>query len=139
MSQNTEFSVQLAHRYDQRSTLRWLVSHVWRYKLFAFLTMACYILAWLVFAGAPVMIGRAAEEIIHPTSENGLLWISLTILGFLLADGLFMLTGSLSASMLQPSSPPMRARSCTPACSAKARHSMIASASAILWPAPLMM
>jgi len=97
MSQNTEFSVQLAHRYDQRSTLRWLVSHVWRYKLFAFLTMACYILAWLVFAGAPVMIGRAAEEIIHPTSENGLLWISLTILGFLLADGLFMLTGSLSA------------------------------------------
>jgi ATP-binding cassette, subfamily B, bacterial len=97
MSQNTEFSVQLAHRYDQRGTLRWLVSHVWRYKPFAILTMACYILAWLVFAGAPLMIGRAAQEIILPTSENGLLWIALTILGFLLADGLFMLTGSLSA------------------------------------------
>ena len=97
MSQNTEFSVQLAHRYDQRGTLRWLVSHVWRYKLFAILTMSCYILAWLVFAGAPLMIGRAAQEVIHPTSENGLLWIALTILGFLLADGLFMLTGSLSA------------------------------------------
>jgi len=97
MSQNTEFSVQDARRYDQRGTLRWLVSHVWRYKPFAILTMACYILAWLVFAGAPLMIGRAAQEIIQPTSENGLLWIALTILGFLMADGLFMLTGSLSA------------------------------------------
>src|SRR3954471_17047876 len=97
MSQNTEFSVQLAHRYDQRSPLRWLVSHVWRYKLFAILTMSCYILAWLVFAGAPLMIGRAAQEIIHPTAENGLLWIALTILGLLMTDGLCMLIGSLSA------------------------------------------
>jgi ATP-binding cassette, subfamily B, bacterial len=97
MSQNTEFSVQLAHHYDQRGTLRWLVSHVWRYKLFAILTMTCYILAWLVFAGAPLMIGRAAQEIIYPSSENGLLWIALTILGLLLADGICMLVGSLSA------------------------------------------
>ena len=97
MSQNTEFSVQLAHPYDQRSTLRWLVSHVWRYNLFAILTMACYVLAWLVFAGVPLMIGRAAQEIIQPSSANGLLWIALTILGFLLTDGLCMLTGSLSA------------------------------------------
>src|SRR5690348_1839844 len=100
MSQNTEFSVQLAHRYDQGSPLRWLASHVWRYKPFAILTMACYIMAWLVYAGAPLMIGRAAQEIIHPTSENGLLWIALTILGFLMADGLFMLTGSLSAEQI---------------------------------------
>jgi len=97
MSQNTEFSVQDARRYDQRTTLRWLVSHVWRYKPFAILTMSCYFLAWLVYAGAPLMIGRAAQEIIQPTAENGLLWIALTILGFLVADGLFMLIGSLSA------------------------------------------
>jgi len=56
MSQNTEFSVQLAHRYDQRGTLRWLVSHVWRYKLFAILTMACYILAWLVFTPTAFLV-----------------------------------------------------------------------------------
>jgi ATP-binding cassette subfamily B protein len=97
MPQNTEFSVQYARRYDQRSTLRWLFSHVWRYKLFAIVTMSCYILAWLVYAGAPLMIGQAAQEIIQPTAQNGLLWIALTILGMLLADGLFMLTGSLSA------------------------------------------
>jgi len=97
MSQNTEFSVQDARRYDQRGTVRWLVSHVWRYKPFAIVTMSCYILAWLVFAGAPLMIGRAAQEIIHPTAENGLLWIALTILGLLMTDGLCMLIGSLSA------------------------------------------
>jgi ATP-binding cassette subfamily B protein len=97
VSQKTEFSVQNARRYDQRGTLRWIVSHVWRYKLFAIVTMSCYILAWLVFAGAPLMIGRAAQEMISPASENGLLWIALTILGLLLADGIFMLTGSLSA------------------------------------------
>jgi ATP-binding cassette, subfamily B, bacterial len=97
VSQKTEFSIQNARRYDQRGALRWIVSHVWRYKLFALVTMACYIMAWLVFAGAPLMIGRAAQEIIRPASENGLLWIALTILGMLVADGLFMLTGSLSA------------------------------------------
>ncbi|HJZ49522.1 MAG TPA: ABC transporter ATP-binding protein [Roseiflexaceae bacterium] len=97
MSQKTEFSVQSARHYDQRGPLRWIVSHVWRYKLNALVTMACYVMAWLVFAGAPLMIGRAAQEIIRPTSEGGLLWIALTILGFLVTDGICMLTGSLSA------------------------------------------
>jgi ATP-binding cassette subfamily B protein len=100
VSQITEFSIQDAHRYDQRGPLRWIVSHVWRYKFFALLTMSCYILAWLVFAGAPLMVGRAAQEIIQPTSESGLLWIALTILGLLVVDGLCMLTGSLSAEQI---------------------------------------
>jgi ATP-binding cassette subfamily B protein len=100
VSQMTEFSVQNAHRYDQRGPLRWIAAHVWRYKFFALLTMSCYILAWLVFAGAPLMVGRAAQEIIQPTSESGLLWIALTILGLLVADGLCMLTGSLSAEQI---------------------------------------
>jgi ATP-binding cassette subfamily B protein len=97
VSQKTEFSIQDARRYDHRSSLRWIVSHVWRYKLFALTTMGCYTLAWLVFARAPVLVGQAAQEIIHPTAEAGLLWIALSILGLLLTDGISMLTGSLSA------------------------------------------
>jgi ATP-binding cassette subfamily B protein len=97
VSQKTEFSVLNAHRYDQRGPLRWIASHVWRYKLFALVMIGCYTLAWLVFARAPVLIGQAAQEIIHPTAEAGLLWIALSILGLLLTDGLSMLTGSLSA------------------------------------------
>src|SRR5690242_15945327 len=56
VSQKTEFSVQNAYRYDRRGPLRWIVSHVWRYRLNALATMSCFILAWLVFAGAPLMI-----------------------------------------------------------------------------------
>jgi ATP-binding cassette subfamily B protein len=97
VSVKTEFTVQDAHRYDQRSPLRWIVSHVWRYKPFVLTTLGFYTLAWLVFARAPVVIGQAAQEILHPSAESGLLMIALTILGLLLADGLSMLTGSLSA------------------------------------------
>jgi len=96
VSYKTEFSVQKAYRYNQRSALRWVVAHIWRYKFFALLMMGCYTLAWLVYARAPVMIGRAAQEILHPTSGSGLLVIALTILALLMTDGLSMLTGSMS-------------------------------------------
>jgi hypothetical protein len=49
VSYKTEFSVQNAYRYDQRSTLRWVVAHIWRYKFFTLLMMGCYTLAWLVY------------------------------------------------------------------------------------------
>jgi ATP-binding cassette subfamily B protein len=96
VSYKTEFSVQDAYRYDQRTALRWIVAHIWRYKFFALLMMGCYTLAWLVYARAPVMIGQAAQEIVRPTSRSGLLTIALTILALLITDGLSMLTGSMS-------------------------------------------
>jgi ATP-binding cassette, subfamily B, bacterial len=97
VSDKTEFSVQHAYRYDQRGKVRWVVSHILRYKWFALLTIGCYTLAWLVFAQAPVQIGRAAEEILRPTAPNGLLAIALVVLALLMTDGLSMLTGSLAA------------------------------------------
>jgi ATP-binding cassette subfamily B protein len=96
VSYKSEFSVQNAYRYDQRSAVRWIVAHIWRYKFFALLMIGCYTLAWLVYARAPVMIGQAAQEIVHPTSESGLLMIALTILALLVTDGLSMLTGSMA-------------------------------------------
>jgi ATP-binding cassette subfamily B protein len=93
----TEFSVQNAHRYDRRGPVRWAFAHVWRYKGFAIAMVGCYTLAWLVYAGAPVLIGRAAEEILRPTSPSGLLWLALAILGLLMCDGVSMLAGSLTA------------------------------------------
>jgi ATP-binding cassette subfamily B protein len=93
----TEFSVQSAHRYSQRSALGWIISHIGRYKLFALLTLGCYTAAWLAYARAPVVIGQAAQEIIHPTSPGGLLALALTVLALLMTDGLTMLLGSLAA------------------------------------------
>src|SRR6266498_4079819 len=71
VSYKTEFSVQNAYRYDQRTALRWIVAHIWRYKFFALLMMSCYTLAWLVYARAPVI-----------------------------TDGLSMLTGSMASEQV---------------------------------------
>jgi ATP-binding cassette subfamily B protein len=97
MAAKSEFTVQNAYVYNQRSPIRWIVSHVLRYPLFAGVTMVCFVGAWLVFSQARVVIGQAAAEIVSPASASGLLWIALTILGLLVMDGVFMLIGSFSA------------------------------------------
>ncbi len=96
MPEKTEFRVENAHSYDRRGPVRWVLSHIVRYKLFGLLMLGCYTLAWFVYAGAPVMIGRAAEEIARPTAPNGLLLIALGILALLITDGLSMLTGTMA-------------------------------------------
>ena len=97
MVQKSEFTVQDAYPYNQSSPLRWIVSHVWRYKFFTLTALLLYTNAWLVYAGARVVIGRAAEEILHPTSPSGLLWLALAVVGLLVADGFSMLFGSYAA------------------------------------------
>ena len=97
MASKSEFSVQSAYRYDQRSALRWIWSHIWRYKRFFITTVACFITAWLVYSRAQLMIGKAAAQLLNRGDGSALLAIALTILGLLIADGLSMLVGSLSA------------------------------------------
>ncbi len=97
MARSREFTVQQAYQYNHASPLRWIVSHVWRYRRFVATTVVCYITAWLVYAGAQVMIGRAAAEILKPQQTSALLWIALAIVGLLSIDGLSMLIGSYSA------------------------------------------
>ncbi len=99
MSQMSEFTVQDAYVYDRRSPLRWIVSHVWRYRLFAVVTVACFIGAWLVYSRAQLLIGQAAEVAL--SAEGGaVLGIALTIFAMLLLDGLFMLTGNIAAESI---------------------------------------
>jgi len=99
VSQMSEFTVQDAYVYDRRSPLRWIVSHVWRYRLFAVVTVACFIGAWLVYSRAQLLIGQAAEVAL--SAEGGaVLGIALTIFAMLLLDGLFMLTGNIAAESI---------------------------------------
>ena len=98
MSQGGEFTVQDAHRYDHGSVGRWIFSHVWRYRLFAFVTIACFIGAWLSYSNAQRLVGVVGNSMLNPSeSSTNPLWIALTILGFLALDGICMLTGSISA------------------------------------------
>jgi ATP-binding cassette subfamily B protein len=76
--------------------LRWVFSHVWRYRLFAALTVSCFVGAWLVYSRAQVLIGQAAEAAMS-SAGGSVLGLALGILGLLALDSVFMLTGSLSA------------------------------------------
>ncbi|NTU78950.1 MAG: ABC transporter ATP-binding protein, partial [Chloroflexales bacterium] len=96
----SEFTIEGAYAYDRHSPTRWILSHVRRYWHFALIALACFLNAWLVYSGAQVLIGRAAEEILAPTGPSALLLIALGILGLLIADGLSMLLGYFSAENL---------------------------------------
>ncbi|HYF62081.1 MAG TPA: ABC transporter ATP-binding protein, partial [Herpetosiphonaceae bacterium] len=97
MSSKREWSVEGAYQYNQRSPLRWIMAHIWRYRLFASVTLIAYIAAWLAYAQARVVIGNAAAEIVTPTGANGLTLLALGVMALLIADGVFMLVGSFAA------------------------------------------
>jgi ATP-binding cassette, subfamily B, bacterial len=96
VTNRSEFTAPNAYEYDRRTPLRWVVSHVWRYRLFAIVTIGCFIGAWLVYSRAQLLIGQAAAAALAPNG-GAVLGIALAIFGMLLLDGVFMLTGSISA------------------------------------------
>lgn len=91
-----EFTVQDAYRYDYRSPVRWIFSHVLRYRFLFVLAVLSYITAYTCFSLSRYLFGVAAEEIIAATRPDGLILIGLAILFVLVLDGLASLTGSLS-------------------------------------------
>ena len=97
VAQRREFTALNAYTYDQRSTGRWIFSHIRRYWYFALGFYVCFTIAWSCYAGAQVLIGRAANEVINPSAPNGLVIIALTILAVMVSDGFSGLLGSLSA------------------------------------------
>lgn len=101
MAQNSEFTIKGTYTYNRSSPIRWIFSHIWRYKYFMVATFILYIIAWASFSGSRFLIGVAAEEVANPTSPDGLLKIALLILFVLLVgDSIAALTGSLSVETL---------------------------------------
>lgn len=95
-----EFTVENAYRYNRRSAIRWILSHVWRYKGLLILTICMYLVAWSMFATGRVLTGAAVEEITNPTGPDGLTTVALSILVVLMMDGISALIGSLSIETL---------------------------------------
>ncbi|MCA0458742.1 MAG: ABC transporter ATP-binding protein/permease [Chloroflexi bacterium] len=95
VAQRSEFTVANAYTYNRSNPIRWVISHVLRYKLFFFLTCGLYMTAWISNSASRILIGQAAGEIIAPTAADGLLKISLAILFILILDSLAALGGSL--------------------------------------------
>jgi ATP-binding cassette subfamily B protein len=100
LAQRSEFTVENAYSYDRRNVGLWIRSHVLRYWRFVLGFYVFFLSAWICFAGSQVLIGRAADEIITPSGQNGLLIASLLVLAILIGDSVSALTGIISAETL---------------------------------------
>lgn len=100
MAQASEFRLADAYQYNYRSPMRWIGSHIGRYSLFGLLAAFFFSASWIVYANAQRLLGSAIDEIIKPSSQYGLLWIALVVLGLLVADGLCNLFGAFSSEYL---------------------------------------
>ena len=97
MLRNSEFTVPNAYQYNQSRTWRWILSHVLRYWHFALISVVSYVVGWIAFAQARVVIGQAVEVMLSPDVSGTLLNIALLVFILLATDGLCMLLGSLMA------------------------------------------
>jgi len=100
VEQRGEFTASNVFTYDQRSTGRWVFSHIWRYWYFALGFYVCFTIAWGCYAGTQVLIGRAADEVINPSAPNGLIIVALAILAVMVGDGFSGLIGMISAESI---------------------------------------
>jgi len=90
----SEFTVEGAYRYNHSSTTRWIFSHLWKHKILLLVTLGGYSLSMLLNNVAPLLLGQAMGEILHPTVTGALLRIALTILLVLGLNSVFQLIGS---------------------------------------------
>ncbi|MCK6576838.1 MAG: ABC transporter ATP-binding protein/permease [Anaerolineae bacterium] len=95
MAHRSEFTVASAYPYNRRSAVRWILSHVGRYKLLLIGIAVFYLIAWSAYSYGRVLIGAAAGEILNPT-DGGLARVALTILLVLMIDSISALIASLS-------------------------------------------
>lgn len=91
----SEFNVADAYEYRRSSTFRWILSHLWRYKLLFIGAGVFYTIAWFSFSLSRFLFGVAAEEILNPT-PNGLINLAIVFLIVLLFDSGGALSGALS-------------------------------------------
>jgi ATP-binding cassette subfamily B protein len=99
VSAKAEFKVPEAYPYDHRSPVRWLWSHIWRFRVYLLGGLVCYLLSITLYSSAPVMVGQAAAVITSPGPDAGrrLLLLSLGILGVLVADGVVNMLAAFAA------------------------------------------
>ncbi len=96
-----EFAVSGARRYDRRSPLRWVVSHLLVYWPLLVLFIVCGLTTNVLFALIPTFTGRAFDEVLSPTADRAeLLRIALTILGLVVTRSVLDLTTSFSVETL---------------------------------------
>ncbi len=102
-----EFHIANEYQYDQSTPLRWVVSHVWRYKWFLLLFVLGLALSNLLNAALPRIIGRAFDIILDATQGAAdidpaaqLLSLALGILALVIFRGAMDLGGTFSMEFI---------------------------------------
>ncbi|MBK9751402.1 MAG: ABC transporter ATP-binding protein [Chloroflexi bacterium] len=100
MSTHSEFTVQGLPRYNHKSAIRWILSHLWQHRVFVAGTLIFSFISYFLYSQGQVMIGQAAEEIINPTTTDALLTISLITLAVFVISGITGLIQALALEVL---------------------------------------
>ena len=96
-----EFVVDNAYRYDQRSSLRWIISHLSRRKLFiVFFVMGAFFNAAMAFA-IPNLIGIAFNAVLPPQPDlNTVSWCAILVIASQIFRAFVQFSRNASAELL---------------------------------------
>ncbi|MDE0528647.1 MAG: ABC transporter ATP-binding protein [Truepera sp.] len=98
---NREFRVEGEYRYNRSGPVRWILSHLLRYKIFLVSFVISVVLLNVFNSTIPRLTGLAFDEVAGgEASLQRLLMIALVILGVVLARGVVDLTGAISTEFL---------------------------------------
>ncbi|HET8913652.1 MAG TPA: ABC transporter ATP-binding protein [Ktedonobacteraceae bacterium] len=95
---NSEFSVANAHKYNQSSAIRWIISHVARFKGFFTSFLLATIISNIFASEISTLTGNAFNVILQPSvgQYTQLLHISLWLLAVVLLSGVLDMVARLS-------------------------------------------
>ncbi len=98
---NREFRLEHEHRYDRRSAVRWILSHLARYPLLPLVMLAASIVNNIAYGGIQVYVGQAFDLITQPTWTNrALLAVGLSVLASASAQGVTGLLRNFAVSFI---------------------------------------
>ena len=101
MPNKSEFTAHDSVNYDQRGPVRWILSHVWRYRLYLGGSVFGYLISASMFSLAPVLVGQAAALVAQQGSaanQSQLLWLAFGVLGCLVTDGVANMLAAFAAT-----------------------------------------
>ena len=98
---NREFRVDGEYTYDRSSPVRWVISHLLRYKSFLLGFLVSVVLLNIFNSAIPRLAGVAFDQVIgNDLNVRRLLSISLFILGIVLLRGIVDLAGAFATQFL---------------------------------------
>lgn len=101
MSLNREFHISHAYSYNQSGAIRWIISHIWRYKLFLLLFLGLIASANLMHSLVRVQVGRAFDVVLSAEGlPTQLLPIAFTLIAIVIVRGIADMIGAWSTEFL---------------------------------------